>query len=150
MARQRPVSFLDHFASLPDPRVKRTRRHELLDIIAIALCAVISGAESWDDVADYGRSKRDWLATFLSDSAIRVSAIRTAAGNNDTARLELELHSLSGAAGTMGLPALVASCEQLRKAAGQGMKPLPEYLVDRIDSALRDAREALLSSALAA
>jgi CheY-like chemotaxis protein len=88
--------------------------------------------------------------TFLADSVSRVAAIRLAVARNDTALLELELHSLSGAAGTMGLPALVASCEQLRKAAGQGMKPLPEYLVDRIDSALRDAREALLSSALAA
>lgn len=69
---------------------------------------------------------------------------------NDTALLELELHSLSGAAGTMGLPTLVAACEQLRKAAGQGMKPLPEHLVDRIDSALRDARDALLSCTLVA
>lgn len=58
-------SVLEHFASLPDPRVERTRRHELLDLVTIALCAVISGAESWDDIADYGRKKVDWLATFL-------------------------------------------------------------------------------------
>jgi signal transduction histidine kinase/DNA-binding response OmpR family regulator len=88
--------------------------------------------------------------TFLSDSTIRATAIRTAVAESNTALLELELHSLSGAAGTMGLPALVAACEQLRKEVGQGMKPLPAHLVDRIDSALRDAREALLSCALAA
>ena len=88
--------------------------------------------------------------TFLSDSAVRATAIRTAVAESNTALLELELHSLSGAAGTMGLPALVAACEQLRKEVGQGMKPLPAHLVDRIDSALRDAREALLSCALAA
>jgi signal transduction histidine kinase/FixJ family two-component response regulator len=92
--------------------------------------------------------------TFLADSASRVAAIRLAVASSDTALLELELHSLSGAASTMGLPALVAACEQMRKAVGQGMKPLPEhlpeYLVNRIDSAMRDAREALLSCALAA
>jgi two-component system, sensor histidine kinase len=88
--------------------------------------------------------------TFLADSTSRIAAIRLAVAKSDITLLELELHSLSGAAGTMGLPALVAACEQLRMAAGQGMKPLPEHLVDRIDSALRDAREALLSSALAA
>jgi CheY-like chemotaxis protein/HPt (histidine-containing phosphotransfer) domain-containing protein len=88
--------------------------------------------------------------TFLSDSAVRATSIRTAFAEGNNAILELELHSLSGAAGTMGLPALVAACEQLRKAVGQGMKPLPAHLVDRIDSALSDAREALLSCALAA
>jgi predicted transposase YbfD/YdcC len=66
MTTKPSVSLTDHFASLPDPRVRRTRRHELFDIIAIALCAVISGAESWDDVADYGRRKYDWLRTFLT------------------------------------------------------------------------------------
>jgi len=65
MAVQPSVSVLTHFASLPEPRVERTRRHELLDLVVIALCAVISGAESWDDVADYGRRKYDWLKTFL-------------------------------------------------------------------------------------
>jgi CheY-like chemotaxis protein len=88
--------------------------------------------------------------TFLSDSAVRAAAIRTAAASNDTARLELELHSLSGAAGTMGLPALVAACEQLRKAVAQGAASPPQHLVDRIDSALHEARDALLSCALAA
>lgn len=88
--------------------------------------------------------------TFLSDSAVRASAIRAAAANNDKVRLELELHSLSGAAGTMGLPALVAACEQLRKAVAQGIAPLPQHLVDRIDGALHEARDALLSCALAA
>jgi two-component system, sensor histidine kinase len=88
--------------------------------------------------------------TFLSDSAVRVAAIRAAVASNDKARLELELHSLSGAAGTMGLPALVAACEQLRKAVSQGMAPPPQHLMDRIDSALHEARDALLSCALAA
>jgi predicted transposase YbfD/YdcC len=57
-----PLSLSHHFAALSDPRVERTRQHELLDIVGIALCAVISGAESWPAVERYGHAKRDWLA----------------------------------------------------------------------------------------
>ncbi|HTH47219.1 MAG TPA: ISAs1 family transposase [Candidatus Limnocylindria bacterium] len=54
-----------HFADLEDPRIDRTRRHELLDIVVIAVCAVICGAEGWVDIADYGVAKQVWLRTFL-------------------------------------------------------------------------------------
>jgi len=54
-----------HFAQLEDPRVERTRLHELLDIVVIAICAVIAGAESWDDIALFGEAKQAWFATFL-------------------------------------------------------------------------------------
>lgn len=53
------------FAGLTDPRIDRTRRHELVDIVVIALCAVICGADSWLEVEQFGRSKRDWLGRFL-------------------------------------------------------------------------------------
>jgi len=88
--------------------------------------------------------------TFLEDSANRASAIRACVAQGNTARLEIELHSLSGVAGTMGLPALVAACEKLRKTVGQGVEPLPGHLVDGIDIALSDAREALLSCEMVA
>jgi predicted transposase YbfD/YdcC len=52
----------DCFCDLVDPRIDRTKRHRLLDIVTIAVCAVLSGAESWVEVADWGRAKRDWLA----------------------------------------------------------------------------------------
>jgi predicted transposase YbfD/YdcC len=65
MATTTPVSLHHHFADLIDPRVERSRRHELLDIIGIAICAVISGAESWTAVEAYGHAKHDWLAEFL-------------------------------------------------------------------------------------
>ncbi len=55
----------EHFASLEDPRVERTKLHPLLSIVTIALCAVICGAETWDDIAEFGRSKVDWLGSFL-------------------------------------------------------------------------------------
>jgi len=56
----------EQFAALPDPRVERGRRHELLDIVTIALCAVICGAESWVEVETFGRAKEAWLRTFLA------------------------------------------------------------------------------------
>src|SRR4051812_32169844 len=58
--------LLDHFAALDDPRVERTRRHALLAIVTIAVCAIICGADSWVEVAAFGTAKRDWLASFLT------------------------------------------------------------------------------------
>jgi predicted transposase YbfD/YdcC len=55
------ASFATYFADLEDPRVERTRRHELLDILVIALCAVICGADDWVDVEAWGHAKREWL-----------------------------------------------------------------------------------------
>ena len=59
------LSLADHFAILDDPRVDRTRLHPLLSIVVIAICAVISGAESWDDIEQFGEIRAEWLATFL-------------------------------------------------------------------------------------
>lgn len=59
-------TLFDHFSSIPDPRVTRTRRHNLVDIIVIAICAVLCGADSWTEVALFGRCKRDWFSTFLT------------------------------------------------------------------------------------
>jgi len=59
-------SIRDHFAAVPDPRIDRTKRHQLLDIITIALCAVICGADSWVEVEEFGKAKRAWLDTFLT------------------------------------------------------------------------------------
>ena len=53
------------FAQLPDPRVERTKRHPLLSIITIALCAVIAGADSWDSIAAFGELRARWFASFL-------------------------------------------------------------------------------------
>lgn len=53
------------FGDLEDPRHALGRRHQLLDIIATAICAILSGADTWVDVAAYGRAKEAWLGTFL-------------------------------------------------------------------------------------
>ncbi len=54
-------AFVEPFASLPDPRIDRTKRHGLLDILVIALCAVICGAQGWEDIEEFGRAKETWL-----------------------------------------------------------------------------------------
>ena len=54
-----------HFGGLKDPRIERSKRHQLLDIITIAICAVISGADSWVDVAAWGQTKQAWLRQYL-------------------------------------------------------------------------------------
>jgi predicted transposase YbfD/YdcC len=65
MPARKPDCILAPFRELDDPRVERTRRHDLLDIVAITICAVICGADSWVDVARYGAAKHDWLKGFL-------------------------------------------------------------------------------------
>src|SRR5450759_1460605 len=66
MARSAPTSIADHFRRLPDPRVRRTCRHALVDILVITLCAVICGADDWVAIARFGRAKRKWFREFLT------------------------------------------------------------------------------------
>lgn len=55
----------DHFGSLPDPREAELGEHPLLDIITIAICAVICGAASWVEMEEFGKARFDWLQGFL-------------------------------------------------------------------------------------
>lgn len=58
--------MLSFFDSLTDPRIDRTRLHNLKDIIAITICAVLSGCDDWEEIEMYGRGKQEWLKQFLS------------------------------------------------------------------------------------
>ena len=60
------TTISEHFSAIKDPRLDRTKLHQLIDIITITICAVISGAESWDDIEDFGHCKYDWLKSFLA------------------------------------------------------------------------------------
>jgi predicted transposase YbfD/YdcC len=53
------------FATLTDPRVDRTKEHLLLDIVLIAICAVVCGADGWVEVAECGAAKIEWFSQFL-------------------------------------------------------------------------------------
>lgn len=59
------ITIADHFAVIQDPRIDRTKRHKLIDIMTIAVCAVICGADGWVAVETYGCAKYEWLKTFL-------------------------------------------------------------------------------------
>ena len=65
MAKGKGGSIMECFGRLEDPRIGRCKRHQLLDIITIAICAVICGADSWVHAEMFGRSKEDWFLTFL-------------------------------------------------------------------------------------
>ena len=56
---------LHYFSGIKDPRVDRTKAHLLEDIIVIAILSVICGAETWNDMEDFGTEKEQWLRTFL-------------------------------------------------------------------------------------
>lgn len=67
MCSAQPLSpLVEHFQSLEDPRCSHLIEHRLLDIMGLTLCAVICGADSWVDIAAYGRAKEAWLRGFLS------------------------------------------------------------------------------------
>jgi len=60
------LSLLHHFAALSDPRTTHTCQHLLTDVVVIALCAVLGGANSWDEIALFGASKKAWFARLLT------------------------------------------------------------------------------------
>jgi len=64
--QKKPLEAIgEHFGKVSDPRKDRTKEHKLIDIIAIAICGVICGAEGWVDIELFGKSKLPWLKTFL-------------------------------------------------------------------------------------
>lgn len=65
MEEQVSATLTTHFGNLTDPRVERTKLHTLFDILVIAICAILAGADNWEDIADFGQAKQDWFKTFL-------------------------------------------------------------------------------------
>jgi predicted transposase YbfD/YdcC len=65
MLSDEPTTFHHHFRDLDDPRVERTRLHPLINITFIAVCAVLSGANSFAAIHEFGTDRRAWLARFL-------------------------------------------------------------------------------------
>ena len=58
--------LLEHFSGLRDPRIERNKLYPLGDIVVLTICAAVSGAEGWVAIADFGRSKLDWLRKFIA------------------------------------------------------------------------------------
>ena len=66
MADMVNASIGEHFQTLEDPRIERTKKHLLLDILIIAVCTLLTGGEGFQDMELFGKSKRQWLQTFLA------------------------------------------------------------------------------------
>lgn len=63
---EKPTAAIEaHFGSIEDPRVEYLVRHPLMNIITIALCAIIAGADNWSEVATFGERRKEWLGRFL-------------------------------------------------------------------------------------
>ena len=59
------TSLHDYFSQLPDPRIPRNKKHLLIDIIVLSIIAVLCGAESWNSIELFGKSKKDFLSKIL-------------------------------------------------------------------------------------
>ena len=59
------MDFLDVFGQLDDPRIERKKLHPMPEILLLTLCAVICGAESWDDIETFGQAKVEFLRRYL-------------------------------------------------------------------------------------
>lgn len=59
------AGLIERFGDLPDSRVEGRTDHDLLDVVVLALCAVISGAEGWDDIEDWRRARESWVRRYL-------------------------------------------------------------------------------------
>ena len=77
----RSVTLVECFSEVVDPRDQRWVFHELTDILALAVLAVIAGAEGWEDIEEFGKQKREWLKKFPA------AAQRRAVARHDQPRL---------------------------------------------------------------
>jgi predicted transposase YbfD/YdcC len=58
-------SIAEHFSDIEDIRIERGKKHKLIDIITISICAVVCGADGWIDIEMYGIARKKWLGKFL-------------------------------------------------------------------------------------
>lgn len=66
MSESIALSLFDSLGQVPDPRMERTKLHQLTDILVIAVCATICGAETWEEIAEFGEAKKSWFEKFLA------------------------------------------------------------------------------------
>ncbi|CCK78449.1 ISAs1 family transposase [Desulfobacula toluolica] len=58
-------TLISELSKITDPRIDRRKEHKLIDILTITICAAICGADTWEQIEQYGNSKYEWLSTFL-------------------------------------------------------------------------------------
>ena len=65
MEKPQETSIEKYFGKLADPRSEINRQHKLIDILAIAICAVLCGADDYPSIAEFGEAKKEWLSEIL-------------------------------------------------------------------------------------
>jgi hypothetical protein len=66
MEEEKPFDLATIFAAVEDPRIERTKLHRLVDILMIAVCGVICGAEGWVEIEEFGKAKEAWFRSWLA------------------------------------------------------------------------------------
>lgn len=66
MGKSQSMNIMEHFQEIEDPRIDRHKRHLILDIIVITICAVVCHCETWEEIETYGKEKEHWLKNFLA------------------------------------------------------------------------------------
>ncbi len=59
------ADFMSHFSRIPDPRIERCKRHDLMDILFLSISAVLCGAEGWEEIEDFGKARVAWLRQYF-------------------------------------------------------------------------------------
>jgi predicted transposase YbfD/YdcC len=122
VAADNELSLLHHFARLTDPRTTHTCLHHLTDVVVIALCAVLGGANSWDDIALFGQSFLDWFARFLdlpNGIPSHDTFNRVFAALNPVAFQECFVSWMNAVCGRLGLKRLQIDGKSLRGSRGR-------------------------------
>jgi predicted transposase YbfD/YdcC len=65
MDNRTPTTLVERFSNLTDPRIDRSKRHKLIDILVISICATICGADGWEEFELFGQAKQEWFQQFL-------------------------------------------------------------------------------------
>ena len=65
MSQQLSDSFVQHFGTIEDPRRQASLRHQLVEVLFIAICAIIAGADDWVAIERFGQAKERWFKKFL-------------------------------------------------------------------------------------
>lgn len=65
MEEQRSAALLEHFGERADPRIDRHKEHTLIDVLVLAICAILCGANDWVAGETFGQAKREWFEHFL-------------------------------------------------------------------------------------
>jgi hypothetical protein len=66
LSKEEDFSLISHLIVIEDPRIDRTKKHELIDILVIAIGAAICGTETWTEIEDFGEEKESWFKNFLN------------------------------------------------------------------------------------